>query len=73
MCNDPSDETMKEYFDPVSRNVIREGIAGRHFGRPEDILKEVTDAGFIIRRWCIDPADEADRQDDIVIEAVKSL
>jgi ubiquinone/menaquinone biosynthesis C-methylase UbiE len=71
MCNDPTDETMRRYFDPVSRNVIRDGVAGRYFGLPESILDEVRGAGFRVVNWFVDPADEADRQDDIVIEAVK--
>jgi len=71
MCNDPTDGTMIEHFDPVSRNVIVKGVAGRHFGRPEDILEEVRGSGFEITGWWIDPADGPDRQDDIVIEAVR--
>jgi len=35
-------------YDPASRCTVSKGTATRYFGLPEDISREVTDAGFRI-------------------------
>ena len=65
MCGDPAEESTKKYFDPVSRNMIVDGIAGRYFGHPEDILREIQSAGFDIVKWKIEH-DPADGQQDLI-------
>lgn len=65
MCGDPAEESTKKYFDPISRNMIVDGIAGRYFGHPEDILWEIQLAEFEIVQWKIEH-DPADGQEDLI-------
>ena len=50
-CGDPAEEGPKKHFDPITRCVVIDGIAGRYLGLPEDILDEVRVAGFHIGNW----------------------
>ncbi len=50
MCGEPPPYLLK-YFDPATCCMVRDGIAGRCFKMPEDILKEMENAGFIIRDY----------------------
>ena len=59
------------YFDPDSRATVVNGIAGRYYGLPEDIVEEITTAGFRILHQEIDWANEDDPQDELIIEATK--
>jgi SAM-dependent methyltransferase len=54
MCGDPAPPVAKG-FDPVSRNVISRGVAGRYLGKPEIIIAEVIAAGFRIERQRVNP------------------
>ena len=47
LCGDPAEEETIRDFDPVSRCIVRDGVAGRYFGRPEDIVQEMASAGFL--------------------------
>jgi hypothetical protein len=40
-------------FDPQTRCLIRNGIAGRYYGKPEDILEEIREPGFSVHDWHI--------------------
>ena len=52
ICGDPWDEETLKTFDKESRCLIREGdIAYRYVGLAQDIIKEITDAGFHILEW----------------------
>ena len=63
---------MKAFFDPTSRCTInREGIATRYIGAAEDILEELTAAGFAIAHSEIVPRQGPDDQDDLVALAIK--
>ncbi|MBU4486626.1 MAG: class I SAM-dependent methyltransferase [Candidatus Delongbacteria bacterium] len=48
MCGEIGDAEVLKVFDPVSKCMIRNGIAGRYIGRAEDILEEFKEAGFKI-------------------------
>ena len=56
-------------FDPDSRCVVSHGVALRYFGTAESILEEVTQAGFHIDRQCLIPAQNADDEDCLLINA----
>ena len=73
MCGDVMDESsIKATFDPVSRCLIsREGIATRYIGSAENILDELTAAGFAIAHSEIIPRQGPDDQDDLVALAIK--
>lgn len=68
MCGEVMDESpMKAQFDSASRCLISpEGIATRYIGSAEDILQELTAAGFAIAHWKIVPRQGSDDQDDLV-------
>jgi len=70
MCNDPLEESVKRAFDPESRCMIINGIAGRYLGLAKDVIAEVTNAGFRVKHWeVIAPTGEG--QDDLYLIAVK--
>jgi len=68
MCGEPADR-QGGVFDPVSRNLVRAGIAGRHFGTVDGILGELSAAGFSTARHRIWPARHARENDDLVVAA----
>lgn len=67
MCGDPAEENAKKYFDPISRNMIMDGIAGRYFGHPEDIHQEIQSAGFEIVKCKIEPEPTVGQEDIIAV------
>ena len=73
MCGEVMEASpMKTQFDPASRCTInREGIATRYIGAAEDILEELTAAGFAIAHSETIPRQGPDDQDDLVALAVK--
>jgi len=71
MCGDPGEEEVKKYIDPATRCMVIDGIAGRYFGKPEDILDEIKSAGFIIKSWEINH-DAENKQDGLRAAARKS-
>jgi len=70
MCGDPA-YLMGGEFDPATRNLVREGIAGRHFGTVESILGELAAAGFAVKQHRIWPARHEMENDDLVVAAVR--
>jgi len=50
MCGEPKEPEVLKIYDPESRCTIHGGVAGRYFGRAEDILKEIEEIGFKIIR-----------------------
>lgn len=48
MCGDPWMDEAKRHFDRTTRCIVYDNIAARYLGRPDDILKEVADAGFMV-------------------------
>jgi SAM-dependent methyltransferase len=57
MCGDPPLD-LAAGFDPVTRCVVRDGVAGRHFGTQESLLAELATAGFArVEHWLERPAD----------------
>ncbi len=69
MCGEIRDPEVQKLFDPVSRCMIRDGVAGRYIGLPEDIVKEFKSAGFKLISCEISP--DPDAQDDLRILARK--
>jgi 2-polyprenyl-3-methyl-5-hydroxy-6-metoxy-1,4-benzoquinol methylase len=46
MCDEIRDKEILPFFDPVSRCYIRGNLAIRYIGTHNDIIKEITSAGF---------------------------
>jgi len=69
MCGDIRDPEVLKLFDPVSRCMIRNGIAGRYIGQADDILVEFKQAGFEVLGYEFSP--DLDAQDDLRIHATK--
>ena len=71
MCGEVRDAGLREKFDSESRCIVSQGVAVRYIGLAEDILNEVTDAGFHVLNWEIkprNPDDDAD-QDELMVWA----
>ncbi len=64
LCGDPPLE-LRSQFDPVTRCLINNGIAGRYYGQPSGILKEMKNAGFHIIQWYSEKFDGV--QEEMVI------
>ncbi|MBN1969100.1 MAG: methyltransferase domain-containing protein [Candidatus Delongbacteria bacterium] len=45
MCNEPAEDILP-YYDKKSRCMIKNGIAGRYFGKEDSIITELTEFGF---------------------------
>jgi hypothetical protein len=69
MCGEIRDPEVLKLFDPESRCMIRDGVAGRYIGLPEDIVEEFKSAGFNLISYEVSP--DPDAQDDLRILAVK--
>jgi ubiquinone/menaquinone biosynthesis C-methylase UbiE len=68
MCGDPKVPEMLKQYDPETRCMVVGGVAHRYFGRPEDILNEITGSGFSIQRHNdVKPG----TQDDLIVLARK--
>jgi SAM-dependent methyltransferase len=68
MCG-PVKEGTLEGYDPGSRCVVINGIASRYLGLPDDILGEITGAGFRILEHRV--TQEDDEHPDLTVEATK--
>lgn len=62
MCNEPPKD-VKQWFDPTTRCIVHDGLAGRYIGLAEDILKEIASSGFIIKSS--DVTEDASHQEDL--------
>lgn len=69
MCGDPKEPEVLSMYDPESRCTIHGGIAGRYFGLPEDVIKEIEKAGFKVKRHEV--RDNKELQDDLIVLAEK--
>ena len=69
MCGDPKEPEVLKNYDPESRCMVYSGVAGRYFGRAEDIIKEIEKAGFKIKRHEVRGYNEL--QDDLIVLAIK--
>lgn len=67
MCGDPKDPAVQKDFDPKSRNLIKNGVAGRYFGKKEDILDEVIEANFEILEYKVELTDNIAYQDELIL------
>lgn len=65
MCGDPKEPEVLSMYDPVSRCTMHGDIAGRYFGRPEDIINEIEKAGLKIVRQEI--RENNGLQDDLIV------
>jgi ubiquinone/menaquinone biosynthesis C-methylase UbiE len=69
MCGDPTEPEVRKQYDPESRCMVGNGIARRYFGKPEDILNELSTAGFSIQRHEV--RSNPGTQDDLIVWANK--
>jgi ubiquinone/menaquinone biosynthesis C-methylase UbiE len=69
MCGDPREEEALKHYEAESRCMVVNGVAGRYFGLPEEIICEIKSAGFSIRHWEIKEDDSS--QDDLLAVARK--
>jgi ubiquinone/menaquinone biosynthesis C-methylase UbiE len=70
MCNEPA-EDVKDCFDPVTRCMVRDGVAGRYIGLAEDILKEITSSGFAVKSSEVSVDTSYPQQGDLKVAATK--
>lgn len=70
MCGDPKEPEVLKNYDPGSRCIVYSGVAGRYFGRAEDIIKEIEKAGFKIKRHEVRGNNEL--QDDLIVLVEKA-
>lgn len=68
MCNEPP-EAIQQWYDPLTRYQVHDGLAGRYFGLPEDILKEISSSGFAIK--FSEMTEDASQQGDLKVAAIK--
>jgi hypothetical protein len=52
--------------------MVRNGIAGRYKGLPEDIMEEIRAAGFHIKHWEVEMASDDEHPDMLNLVAKKS-
>ena len=71
LCGDPIEEVMKRDFDPITRYIVRDGVAGRYYGLPEGILGEMGAVGFHIIRWEV-KQDPTTNQEELSVVARKT-
>jgi ubiquinone/menaquinone biosynthesis C-methylase UbiE len=69
MCGDPKEPEVLKNYDPGSRCTIHSGVAGRYFGRAEDIIKKIKEAGFKVKRHEV--RENKESQDDLIVLANK--
>ncbi len=70
MCGDP--RKVPGRFDPRSRcQIVNGNLAVRYFGRPDDILQEIAEAGFHIASHVHLPAQDDQDQDSLLVRAAK--
>jgi SAM-dependent methyltransferase len=69
MCGDPKEPDVLAQYDPESRCMVGNGIARRYFGKPEDILKEIADAGLTLLKHEV--RSNQGTQDDLIAFARK--
>lgn len=68
LCGAPSPE-LEEFFDTGTRCLVRNGVAGRYIGLHEDLIREVSSAGFKITDWRVQKHPEG--EDELVLFSMK--
>lgn len=61
LCGEPEPE-LEKYFDPVSRCLVRNGVAARYLGLSECILRETESAGFTVEDWRVEDFQDHHRE-----------
>jgi cyclopropane fatty-acyl-phospholipid synthase-like methyltransferase len=69
MCGNPRSDPCLKHYDPAHRCIVINGIAIRYFGRSEDILKEITTAGFKIEKHKVIPSQYEGDEDCLLVNA----
>jgi ubiquinone/menaquinone biosynthesis C-methylase UbiE len=72
MCGEVTDNAFKEHFDPHSRCVFHGDFAVRYIGQVADIQEEVRSAGFQIRASYLEPRQDENDCDSLLISATKA-
>ena len=70
MCDEPQ-ENLRDGYDPETRCIVREGVAVRYFGRSEDILREISSSGFIVKSSVVSVDASSPQQAMLYAVAVK--
>ncbi|MGA2987452.1 MAG: methyltransferase domain-containing protein [Terriglobia bacterium] len=71
MCGEIHDPEVRAAFDPVTRCIMRDGMAIRQIETDVHILHEIESAGFRILHWEIDPPTTLQDQGDILVNATR--
>jgi len=71
MCGEVTNDEWIKDFDPKSRCMVIKDIARRYIGLADDILDEIKDAGFKIKRWRILYRKDKYEQDDLLVDTIK--
>jgi len=72
MCGEVTNPEFRNHFDPQTRCVLQGEIATRYIGLPEDILDEISDAGFRILESEVRPKKDHDDCDELWVAATKT-
>ncbi|MBU1108161.1 MAG: class I SAM-dependent methyltransferase [Candidatus Riflebacteria bacterium] len=72
LCGDPTEEELVKYFDPQTRCIVKNGVAGRYYGKPEDILNEIQTAGLHVNHWAVINNSTAN-QNELFLTAIKQI
>lgn len=70
MIGDPPPD-MARGFDPQTRCVVRDGVAGRYFGTEESVLAELRAAGFAIAEHWVEPPGSGEENPTLCAAAIK--
>jgi cyclopropane fatty-acyl-phospholipid synthase-like methyltransferase len=71
MCGTPSCEEYLKEFDPLSRCIVRDGMAVRFLGLPNELETEVRGAGFVIINQRVMPRRNDRELDLLLLDATK--
>ena len=73
MCGEITSDEASQRFDLKSRCMINEeGVAVRYVGLANDILAEISEAGFLILDWKVEPRRGEDDMDDLLVDVTKT-
>jgi len=65
MCGNPPEELKKD-FDFKTRNIVRDGIAGRHIGEWDCIISEIEKCGFKLLYHEVEKAKNDEDNDTLI-------
>ena len=72
MCDGPSSSSIRGHFDPMSRCVVRHGVAQRYLGLAQSILDELRSSGYAVVLWERQPPLGAEDEAELLAVARKA-